>query len=69
MALAVRSPHETGIDALARQRDLLAQRLETGFQRIERAEREGRDVSEWEQLWISLLHEYEAVCRNLNQRV
>jgi hypothetical protein len=33
--------------------------------RINEAEAQGRDVSNWEEVWLNLLHEYEAVCDEL----
>ncbi|MDQ3043986.1 MAG: hypothetical protein M3R06_02370 [Chloroflexota bacterium] len=48
------------LDALTR-RNALGERLEDGYQRIEEAIAEGRDVREWEDFWIQLLGEYEAL--------
>jgi hypothetical protein len=41
----------------------LEMRLEDGFRRIDEAVLAGDDVSGWETFWISLLREYEDVCR------
>jgi hypothetical protein len=52
-------------DELARRKAKLEQRLEDGYVRINEAEAQGRDVSNWEEVWLNLLHEYEAVCDEL----
>jgi hypothetical protein len=52
-------------DDLRRRKAKLEQRLEDGYVRINDAEAEGRDVSAWEELWMTLLHEYESVCNDL----
>ncbi len=44
---------------------VLEQRLEDGYCRIEQALVEGVDVRAWEQFWLDLLAEYEAVCLDL----
>ncbi len=46
-------------------RDELVERLDVGAARIEEARSQGKDVSSWEDHWISLLHRYEWVCDNL----
>ncbi len=46
---------------------MLEQRLEDGYRRIEQALAEGADVRAWEQFWLQLLAEYEAVCSDLAQ--
>jgi len=56
---------------LFRRRDELDQRLEDGYMRIEEAASLGktpRTISAWEDFWMTLLHEYEEVCNEL-QRV
>lgn len=53
------------LDDLRRQKSRLEQRLEDGFARIGEAERNGRDVSAWEQFWFTLLYEYETICNEL----
>lgn len=53
--------------ALEARRDGLYERLEAGYQRIERGMAEGRDVTTWEDLWLTLLGEYEAVCDQLQR--
>ena len=40
----------------------LAGRLEDGYGRIDQALREGADIAAWEEFWVQLLHQYEAVC-------
>lgn len=50
---------------LDERRQLLQNRLNDGYQRIEEAEADGSDITEWETFWIKLLHEYEATCREL----
>ncbi len=37
----------------------LEQRLNDGYERIERALARGEDVTAWERFWIDLLHQYE----------
>ena len=53
-------------DTAARQA-ILEQRLEDGYQRIERAIRSGEDVQRWEEFWMGLLHEYEVLCDRLDR--
>lgn len=53
--------------ALEARRDSLYERLESGYQRIERGLGEGRDITTWEDLWLTLLGEYEAVCDQLQR--
>ena len=60
------SPADVSPDAAARQA-ILEQRLEDGYQRIERAIRSGEDVQRWEEFWMGLLHEYEALCDRLER--
>ncbi len=52
-------------DDLRRQKNRLEQRLEDGYVRIDEAVRQGRDVTAWEDFWLSLLYEYETVCNEL----
>lgn len=40
----------------------LERRLEDGYRRIEEARLNGADVRAWEDFWVQLLREYEAVC-------
>lgn len=53
--------------ALESRRDALYERLEEGYGRIERGLDEGRDVTSWEDLWLTLLQEYESVCDQLQR--
>lgn len=46
-------------------RDELYRRLETGYERIETALTEGKDITDWEALWHQLLQDYEKVCDEL----
>ena len=39
--------------------DTLVRRLDDGYARIESARVLGQDVTEWEEFWIDLLHQYE----------
>lgn len=55
------------ISVLEERRSALRGRLDDGFRRIEEAELAGADVAEWEAFWFKLLHEYEDVCRELDQ--
>jgi hypothetical protein len=57
-----------GIVSLETRRDTLAARLETGFNKIEEAERAGQDITRWEQAWNRLLTEYEDVCNQIARR-
>ena len=47
--------------------DVLRDRLAAGYERIELAKRSGVDTQTWEEVWVHLLHEYEAVCDELDQ--
>jgi DNA-binding transcriptional regulator GbsR (MarR family) len=53
---------------LKRQSDLY-RRLEDGYQRIERALDEGRDVHRWEEFWLTLLQEYELLSDELAEDI
>lgn len=37
-------------------------RLVDGYHRIDVARAQGEDVAAWEEFWIELLHQYEALC-------
>ncbi|HEY8447040.1 MAG TPA: hypothetical protein VIL01_08010 [Thermomicrobiales bacterium] len=56
-----------GRDPLEARQQALERRLEDGYRRIEQALAAGEDVAEWEQFWIRLLREYEAICDDLRQ--
>lgn len=47
---------------LMHRRQALEQRLIDGWKRIDAAIADGRDVADWERLWVTLLAEYEQVC-------
>jgi predicted nucleic acid-binding Zn-ribbon protein len=53
------------LDDLRRQKARLEQRLEDGYERINDAEALGRDISAWEEFWLTLLSEYESICNEL----
>lgn len=53
--------------ALEARRDALYEKLGEGYERIERGLDEGRDIQEWEDLWLTLLNEYERVCDQLQR--
>ena len=48
--------------AVPDRRQALDERLTDGYLRIEQALDENRDVRAWEDFWIQLLSEYEALC-------
>ena len=50
---------------IGHRREALTRRLEDGYQRIEQALGRGEDVRAWEDFWLQLLAEYEAVCDDL----
>lgn len=47
--------------------DVLRHRLDAGYDRIELARQSSVDTRTWEEFWVTLLHEYEAVCDELKQ--
>lgn len=51
---------------LAEHREALARRLDDGFIRIEQAIVAGEDVKTWEDFWLTLLAEYEAISDELD---
>lgn len=51
--------------SIVERRESLARRLDDGYDRIEQAAAAGTDVAAWEDFWIDLLREYEAVCDEL----
>lgn len=61
-------PKATETPELARHRDSLYTRLETGYERIERVIAAGDSPKAWENFWIDLLREYERVCDELTHR-
>jgi hypothetical protein len=54
--------------SLEERRDTLASRLDTGFDTIEQARNQGKDIERWEQGWLKLLREYEEVCDQIASR-
>ena len=54
---------------LEAKRDELVERLDKGSVRIEAARDQGKDVTEWEDYWISLLRQYEQICDKLKEIV
>lgn len=40
---------------------MIERRLEDGYQKIDQARLEGKEVGPWEELWIQLLDDYEQV--------
>ena len=53
--------------ALVEHRESLSQRLEQGYAKIERRLADGQNVTAWEDLWISLLREYERICDEIDR--
>jgi uncharacterized coiled-coil DUF342 family protein len=55
-------------DAIARltkKRAEYVKRLDDGAAKIEEARSQGKDVTSWEDYWLQLLRQYEAVCDKL----
>lgn len=57
---------EGRLDLVKSRRLALERRLEDGYRRIDEALLAGSDVERWEEFWIQLLGEYEAVCQDLD---
>ena len=53
--------------ALVEHRESLSHRLEQGYAKIERGLADGQNVTAWEDLWISLLREYERICDEIDR--
>ena len=53
------------ITRLMEKRDEYVERLDIGAAKIEEARSQGKDVTLWEDYWIQLLRQYEAVCDKL----
>ena len=66
-ALAQQSTTPGDRAALVEHRDSLSQRLEQGYTKIERGLATGQNVTAWEDLWISLLREYERICDEIDR--
>src|SRR5689334_22686631 len=66
LTLLERGPEPTGpaptLEELEGERDKLIERLEIGWGKVEAKIKQGLDVSEMEDRWIALLHEYENIC-------
>lgn len=43
----------------------LERRLEDGYARIQQAKADGIDTTAWEEFWVKLLLEYQAICDEL----
>ncbi len=56
---------QQNINRLMEKRDEYVERLDMGAAKIEEARSQGKDVTLWEDYWIQLLHQYEAVCDKL----
>jgi hypothetical protein len=63
----VASPVSPTLSELEERKLTLVRRLEDGYSRIELALQQGRDVTQWEDLWETLLHEYEAICDEIGR--
>jgi hypothetical protein len=55
------------ISRLTEKRDEYIERLDIGAAKIEEARSQGKDVTLWEDYWIQLLRQYEAVCDKLRE--
>jgi hypothetical protein len=54
------------VDELSSHRDAIVRRLDDGYTRIDRAIANGEDVRTWEEFWVTLLAEYEALSDELS---
>lgn len=62
------SPHSPNtLDDLRMRQAELYRRLMDGDEQITGAKRIGADTTRWEDHWITLLREYESVCRALGE--
>lgn len=61
--------HRSTITRLFEKRAEYVQRLDIGAAKIEEARSQGRDVTLWEDYWIQLLRQYEAVCDKMRDIV
>lgn len=55
------------IARLIAKRDEYVGRLDDGAVKIEEAQTQGQDVTLWENYWIQLLRQYEAICTKLRE--
>jgi hypothetical protein len=58
---------DVNIDHLRSRQSELRRRLSDGDEQISGAKRAGADTTRWEDHWITLLREYESVCRALGE--
>ena len=47
--------------------ETLKARLDDGWRKIDEAKDTGTDTRGWEDLWLSILHEYESACDQITQ--
>ena len=52
---------------LIAKRDEYTERLDIGAIKIEQARNQGKDVTIWEDYWIQLLRQFEAVCDKIRE--
>jgi DNA-binding transcriptional regulator GbsR (MarR family) len=57
----------TDLEDLKQRRSALQLRLEDGYQRIEQALKDGKDVTRWEDFWVQLLDEYVRICDTIRE--
>jgi hypothetical protein len=62
------SQPDIDLDNLRARQSELHRRLMEGDLQISVAKRDGTDTTRWENHWITLLREYEAVCRTLAEQ-
>lgn len=55
------------IERLVEKKKEFDERLTIGAEKIEEARSQGKDVSSWEDYWIQLLRNFEAVCDKLQE--
>lgn len=60
-----RQESQKAITRLIEKRDEYVERLDIGAAKIEEARSQGKDVTLWEDYWIQLLRQYEAICDKL----
>lgn len=58
--------HTASVNELSSHRDAIVRRLDDGYTRIDRAIANGEDVRTWEDFWVTLLAEYEALSDELS---
>jgi hypothetical protein len=62
---STREELEPTIQRLEEKKQEYQERLDIGGAKIEEARSQGRDVTAWEDYWIQLLRQFEAVCDKL----